>query len=200
MDILYVSHCVPWPPDKGERIRAFNSLRLLLGQHRVHLGCLARSEAEAAAGSELRERCASVRIEVLDPRRAIVRGLTRFALGGCFTTAFYWNRDLQAHIDSVIRTVPIGAVVLLSSGMASYAPETTPFLADWGDVDSEKRLQYAKVRANGIAHRLEGMRLRRVERDVASRARRTFLATENELGLFRSFAPGVPAGCAGNGV
>lgn len=200
MEILYISHCVPWPPDKGERIRAFNSVRVLAEHHRVHLACLARSEAEAHVESDLRERCASVRIEVLDTRRAIARGLLGAALGGCFTTAFYASPALKAHVAAVIRDAPIGAVVLLSSGMASYAPEAIPYIADWGDVDSEKRFQYAKVRMTGIAQLLEARRLRRVERDVAMRARRTFLTTENELALFRRIAPDAAAGCAGNGV
>lgn len=200
VDILYVSHCVPWPPDKGERIRAFHSLRLLLTRHRVHLACLARSEAEAHLPSDLKARCASARIELLDPRRGILRGLRSAALGGCFTTAFYASPELQRHVAAILREKPIGAVVLLSSGMASFAPTTVPFFADWGDVDSEKRFQYAKTRWNGFAQRLEAERLRRVEREVASRARHTFLVTENELGLFRRIAPGVPASVSGDGV
>ncbi len=200
MDILYISHCVPWPPDKGERIRAFHSLRLLLARHRVHLACLARSEAEARAPSGLKGQCGSVRIEVLERNGAIVRGLSSAALGGCFTTAFYASPELQRHVAAIFRDEPIAAAVLLSSGMASFAPTGVPFLADWGDVDSEKRFQYARTRWNGLAQRLEAARLRRVERDVASRARHTFLTTENELGLFRRIAPEVPASVSGDGV
>src|SRR5487761_2414819 len=74
MEILYVAHCVPWPPDKGERIRAFHSVSHLAEHHRVLLACIAKSPAEAAAPSALRERLASVRIEVLDVRPAILRG------------------------------------------------------------------------------------------------------------------------------
>lgn len=200
MDILYISHCVPWPPDKGERIRAFHSVRLLLGRHRVHLACLARTEAEARATSNLKDRCASVRIEVLDRNPAILRGLRSAAFGGCFTTAFYASPGLRRHVAAILRGEPIAGVVLLSSGMASFAPTTVPYLADLGDVDSEKRFQYARIGWNGFAQRIEGRRLRGVERDLASRARHTFLVTENELGLFRRIAPGVPASVSGDGV
>jgi glycosyltransferase involved in cell wall biosynthesis len=94
----------------------------------------------------------------------------------------------------------IGAVVLLSSGMAYYAPGSLQYIADWGDVDSEKRLAYGRMRPGGFIHCLEGRRLRTVERDYAMRARLTLLTTENELALFRSFAPDIPAACCGNGV
>lgn len=200
MEILYVSHCVPWPPDKGERIRAFHSVRALVERHRVHVVCLARSNAEKRAECELRERCASVAIELLDKPRAIARGLTCFAQGGCFTAGFYASPELQAHADNIIARKRIGAVVLLSSGMASYAPETIPFIADWGDVDSEKRFQYGRTRLSGPIQMAEAKRLRRVEREVAMRARRTFLTTANELDLFRRIAPEASAARAGNGV
>lgn len=200
MDILYISHCVPWPPDKGERIRAFHSVRLLLDHHRVHLACLARSDAEARAESDLKDRCASVRIELLDRNRAILRGLRSAALGGSFTTAFYASPELHRHVAAALRDEPISAVILLSSGMASFAPATVPFLADWGDVDSEKRFQYARMHWSGIAQHIEGKRLRRVEREVAMRARHTYLTTENERRLFQRIAPKAPASVAGNGV
>ena len=132
MDILYISHCVPWPPDKGDRICAYHSVRTLVDHHRVHLAALARSEAEAAAGSDLRDRLASVRIEVLDLNRAVIRGIAGLAGGGCFTTAFHHSPTLQAHVLSILQRFPIGAVVILSSSMASYATDAVPFLADWG--------------------------------------------------------------------
>jgi sugar transferase (PEP-CTERM/EpsH1 system associated) len=200
MDLLYVSHCVPWPPDKGERIRAYHSVKELATRHRVHLACLARSREEAAADSELRSRCASVYVDILDSRSAFIRGLARFAVGGCFSTSFYSTPALARHVRQVIACSPISAVVVLSSGMASYAPDGIPWIADWGDVDSEKWLQYARVRSPGFLYRVEGKRLRSVEREYAIRSRRAFFTTRNELQLFQKIAPAAALGCAGNGV
>ncbi len=128
------------------------------------------------------------------------RGLVSLARGGSFTTAFHAVPALRAHVETILHEQPIRAVVLLSSSMATFAPEALPFIADWGDVDSEKRLQYARMRLGGFAHGLEGRRLRQVERDYALRARRTFLTTSNELNLFRTIAPQAYLGCAGNGI
>ena len=200
MDILYISHCVPWPPDKGDRIRAHHSVRVLAEHHHVHLACLARNPREAASVSPLRDRCASVAIEVLDLAPAMLRGLAELARGGSFTAAFHAVPALRARVRAILDKQPIGAVVLLSSSMATYAPDDIPFIADWGDVDSEKRFQYGKMRIGGFAHRLEGQRLRRIERDYALRARRTFLTTPNELALFQRIAPQARLGCAGNGI
>ncbi len=200
MEILYISHCVPWPPDKGDRIRAFHTVSRLVEHHRVHLACLARSADEAGVQSPLRDRLASVRIDVLDIPRAVLRGFVGLARGGSFTKAFHTSPALLAHVRSLIANRPIDAVVILSSSMAGFAPSQIPFLADWGDVDSEKRLQYAKMRFPGFAQRLEGLRMRADERECAMRARATFLTTPSERNLFASVAPGAQATLSGNGV
>jgi len=200
LDILYISHCVPWPPDKGDRIRACYSVRELQKHHRVHLVCLARSAAEAAVASEVREKCASVKIHVLDRNRAIARGLLRFGLGQCFTTAFYGTPELHRHVRSILEANPIRATVVLSSAMAPFAPKGIPFIADWGDVDSEKWLQYAKMRPLGFLQRMEARRVRNVERDYALKSACTLLTTPSELALFRGIASEAPMAVAGNGV
>jgi glycosyltransferase involved in cell wall biosynthesis len=107
---------------------------------------------------------------------------------------------MQVYVRSILEKYRIGAVVLLSSATSAYAPATVPFLADWGDVDSEKRFQYARLRFPGLPHWLEGYRLRQVERHFALRSRRTFLTTNNELDLFRQIAPDTPLTLSGNGV
>jgi sugar transferase (PEP-CTERM/EpsH1 system associated) len=200
MEILYVAHCVPWPPDKGDRIRAFNSIRQLAKRHRVHVACFTLNARDAEAVSELQHHLASLRIEVLTLSACFLRGLLGLARGGSFTTEFHRSPALLAHMRSVLATGRIGAVVLLSSSSSAYAPEGVPFLADWGDVDSEKRLQYAKMRRPGFPHWLEGHRLRRVERDMARKASCTFMTTETELQLFHQIAPGAVSACCGNGV
>ena len=200
MEILYIAHCVPWPPDKGDRIRAFHSISQLAKHHRVHVACFTRSARDVDAVSELQRHLASVRIEVLDLPRAFLRGLLALARGGSFTVGFHYSPALLRHVRSVLATGRIDAVVLLSSSAAAYAPQTVPLLADWGDVDSEKRLQYARLRTPGFPHWLEGHRLRRVEREIALKARRTFLTTPAELELFRRIAPEAAVECCGNGV
>ena len=37
--VLYVTHRVPFPPDKGDRIRTFHLLRQLAARGRVWLAC-----------------------------------------------------------------------------------------------------------------------------------------------------------------
>jgi sugar transferase (PEP-CTERM/EpsH1 system associated) len=129
-----------------------------------------------------------------------MRGFLSLATGGAFTTGFYDRPPLRRHIEALVVRHPIKAAVVLSSAMAPYVPRGLPYLADWGDVDSEKWFQYARMRVLGFAQRLEGGRVRQVERRYAIASRRTFLTTPNELQLFQRIAPEAPVGWSGNGV
>ena len=54
-DILFLAHRIPFPPDRGDKIRTWHVLKHLTGLARVHLACLADDEAEAAHLPALRE-------------------------------------------------------------------------------------------------------------------------------------------------
>ena len=45
-DILFLAHRVPFPPDRGDKIRAFNILRYLSARKRVHLIAFADDPAD----------------------------------------------------------------------------------------------------------------------------------------------------------
>jgi polysaccharide biosynthesis protein PslH len=200
MQIVYLSHCVPWPPDKGDRIRAFHALCTLVQHHDVHVACFARNEREAAVRSALQRRCASVYIEPLPTVLNFARAATLFTLGRCFITSFYQSQNMRSHVDALMHNTQIDAVITLSSAMLPYARPEVPLLADLCDLDSEKWLEYARVRVPRFAFRFEAYRLRQIERMFTQQSRCTFLITPQELTLFRMVAPTVPGVIMGNGV
>ncbi len=48
-ETLFLAHRIPFPPDRGDKIRTFHELKHLAGLGRVHLACLADDEADVAA-------------------------------------------------------------------------------------------------------------------------------------------------------
>jgi sugar transferase (PEP-CTERM/EpsH1 system associated) len=199
MDILFLSHCVPNPPDKGEKIRAFHELNHLSKKHRVHLACFARSSAEMKDAEDLKDRCASVYAEPLLRLRALMSAAVRFGLGGCLTTSFYRSPRMRRYVES-LHALPLSAAVVYSSAMAQYAPPQVPMWLDMVDVDSEKWMQYGATRWPGLAYRIEGRRLRAREAAFAAKAACTFLVTPQERDLLQQIAPGSKTVCATNGV
>jgi polysaccharide biosynthesis protein PslH len=200
MNILFLSHCVPNPPDKGEKIRAFHELTHLAGTHRVHLACLARNPAELSHAEALRDRCASVDVALLRPSRALATAALRFAAGACLTTSFYGSRELRHRVAALARSTHLDAALVYSAAMAPYAPPGVPMLLDLVDVDSEKWLQYARVRRPGFLYGIEGRRLRRLERVFTGEAACGLLTTRHEMEILRRFAPAARVRCMENGV
>lgn len=198
-EILFISHCVPNPPDKGEKIRAYHLLRQLLPRYRVHLVCFTRNPADIAHAHALQSSCASVYVELLPPKQALLRAGFHFAFGQSLTTGYYRSPKLQNHLRKFSGS-SIAATVAFSSAMVPYAPQGIPLVIDMVDVDSEKWEQYGDMRFPGFLYRTEAARLRKVERAAALRAGCTFLTTTQERHLLESIAPGARVRAIENGV
>ena len=145
MDILFLSHCVPNPPDKGEKIRAAHELNAIAKKHRVHLACFARSEKEASQAKELKDRCASIFVEQLSSWRALAGAALRFGVGGCLNTSFYRSARMERHVES-LGSLPLAATLAYSTAVVQFAPVNVPLWIDMVDVDSEKWLEYGQRR------------------------------------------------------
>jgi len=199
VQLLFLSHCVPNPPEKGEKIRAFHLLSKLAQKYSVHVACFAKYRSEIEDARHLEASCSSVYVEALPRLRALASAAVKFGAGGCLTTSFYGRPGIRRHVQS-LRKLPLSATVAYTSAMAQYAPADVPMILDLVDVDSEKWLDYARARRPSWAYRLESRRLRRLESAYAARAGCTFLSTEPEKELFQTFAPERRAACMENGV
>lgn len=201
MELLYLSHCVPNPPDKGEKIRSHFELNELARRHKVHLACFARSPEEMDDARKLLDRCASVYVAPLFPFPLhLARAGARFAAGACLNTAFYDSPAMRADIAQLMQSRDIRAAVAYTAVMAPYVPDGLNFVLDLTDVDSEKWLQYASERKPAFLFSMEARRVRRLEQAQAARARLTLLTTKSEEALFQTIAPGLPTAALENGV
>ncbi len=196
--ILFLSHCVPNPPDKGEKIRAHHILNHLARNHQVHLVCFARSEQDVADAAKLQDRCTSVYAERLQQIPALAKAALRFAAGHCLTTSFYSSSRLRNRAESLAGQV--GCTVAFSSAMVQYAPERIPLIVDMVDVDSEKFADYSRRRPPRFLFGMESNRLRAVEQAVSLRSSAVLLTTSGERQLLRRFVTGGNIRVMENGI
>jgi len=120
-DLLFLCHRIPYPPDKGEKIRAWNLLRGLAQRYRVHLGAFV-DDPEDWAGREALERiCAEVKLLPLDRRLGKLRALAAIPLGQSLSVAFYRDRRMQRWVDEKLGQGMDGLFIYAST-MAQYAP------------------------------------------------------------------------------
>lgn len=194
-DILFLAHRVPFPPDRGDKIRSFHILRHLAERHRVHLGAFADDEADAENAAALAPYVHRCHVEVRRRGRgaATLRGLLTNAPASVAALA---SRTMSDFVDDVLATEPVDRLYVFSGQMAQYAPEDRPFVMDFVDVDSEKFAAYADAASGPVAWawRTEARRLAAFEREEAGRAVVSLLVSEPEAALFRQ-RTGLPPEC-----
>ena len=49
--LLFLVHRIPFPPNKGDKVRSFHLLEFLASRYRIHLGTFVDSPAASSAGS-----------------------------------------------------------------------------------------------------------------------------------------------------
>ena len=205
-ELLYLVHRLPYPPNKGDKLRSFHLLKHLAARHRVHLGTFVDDPEDEAHVETVRALCASLHVARLRPCAARARSLRGFLGRQALTLDYYRDPELRRWVGETTARRRIDAAVVFSSSMAQYvdAQPALPLLVDFVDVDSAKWTQYGAARAWPLSwvYRREGRRLLAYERAVAHRAARSFFVTESESALFRRLAPESAASveAMGNGV
>ncbi len=190
---MFLVHRIPFPPNKGDKIRSHHLLRHLAGRYRVHLGTFIDNRDDAQYESELDKLCASHCAVPMHPRMATLRSAGGFLTGEPLTLPYYRNADLLRWVESTIAANDIGKAVIFSAAMMQYV-ERQPDLhivLDLVDVDSAKWTQYAERHSWPLSavYRREGARLLAVERRAATQTAATVLVTRGEADLFARLAP-----------
>jgi sugar transferase (PEP-CTERM/EpsH1 system associated) len=191
-DLLFLAHRIPYPPDKGDKIRAWHLLEHLSHRYRVHLGAFVDDPDDWRHCDKLRSICASTYFAGLNPRLGKVRALTGLLTGDPLTLPYYRDAGLQAWVDAHLRD-GVGRVLAYSSAMARFAmhARNTTRVMDFVDIDSDKWRQYAATQSwpQSWLYRREGERLLAWERKVAATFDASLFVSATEAADFRKLAP-----------
>ena len=204
--ILFLAHRVPFPPDRGDKIRSHHVLKALAELAPVHVGCFAETAADRAAETEL-GRVAATWYMPTRSKPLPLAGIEAIVRGEPVSLAAFRHRLLAEWVAHTLERYAIDTIYVFSGQMGQYVP------ADWAgrlvvdlvDVDSAKFEAYAaekQVPARWV-HAREARLLRAEEARLAARADRTLLASHAEAALFASRLPaGTAASVAalGNGI
>ena len=147
MNILYLAHRIPFPPNKGDKIRSFRQLEHLARKHNVWCACFVDDEADMAHVDVLRAYCRQVEVVCLSRPRAYFRGVAGLLSGGTMTEAYLDSRRMRAVLVRMSREVSFDVAVAFSSGMAPYALDVPAKrrVLDLCDLDSQKWLDFASA-------------------------------------------------------
>jgi len=184
MNILYLAHRLPYPPNKGDKLRSYHQIAHLARSHNVWCACFVDDPADLRHIAGLRAMCRDVAALRLFRSIATPRGLWSLAAGRTFTEGFYQHLRMVRVLHEWNRNIGFDAVLVFSSGMAPYAGyvDAPRKVLDFCDLDSQKWSAYSR-RSGGVRSRLfslEGRRLAHRELEWLDRFDAAVVITDAE--------------------
>ncbi len=193
--LLFVCHRIPYPPNKGDKIRSWHLLKHLSQHFRVFLGTFVDDPADWQYLPQVEAVCEEVLAWPLHPVRARLRSLVALLTGEALSLPYYRNASLQSWVNTVVQREGIVQAVAFSSPMAQYLERAPAGLqrrvVDFVDVDSDKWAQYAEHKQwpMSAVYRREARCLLAYERQVAAAMEVGTFVSDSEAALFRELAP-----------
>ena len=188
--LLFLSHRIPYPPNKGDKIRSYHLLKHLAKNFQVYLGTFIDDPADRFSVDPLREFCREIVAFDLHPARQKIASLSGLLCGKPLTVPYYAKREMRDWVCDIVASRGIRNVLVFSSAMAQYVdvPEYRKLrrIIDFVDVDSEKWRAYADRKswpASNIYAR-EARTLLAYETDIASRFDHSLFVSQAEADLF----------------
>jgi sugar transferase (PEP-CTERM/EpsH1 system associated) len=204
MKILFLTQRVPFPPNKGDKLRAFNIIKYLSKKHSVSLVCLADNKEDLGYTDDLGKVCSCVDIIPLNTFFSKIRSLFYFFSNLPLTLAYFYSGKMKKLVKEKIEKEKFDLIFIYCSSMAQYALnfKSIPKIIDFVDVDSDKWRQYADYSSfpKSIIYKMEERRLKEYEKVIVNSVNHSIVTSQAEAELFKSFIPGIRVSVLPNGV
>ncbi|MES1925731.1 TIGR03087 family PEP-CTERM/XrtA system glycosyltransferase [Salinisphaera sp. T31B1] len=205
-EVLFLCHRIPYPPNKGDKIRAYHWLRALASRYVVHLGTFVDDPADWSGRDTVQQWCDQTCFRPLVPMRARLRSLNGLRRREALSFAYYRDARMSRWVKQLAARRSLDAVIAFSSTMGPYAlsvPDVRRVL-DFVDVDSDKWAQYARTGTAPMAwvHGREARKLAAAEERLADEFDASVFVSDAEADFFRHRAPqaGARIHAIANGV
>ncbi len=187
-DILFLAHRSPFPPDRGDKIRAYNVLKYLAGRKRVHLLAFADDRRDLDDGG-LAPLTAS-RTVLWRGKSRVVATLEALAQGKPASLTAFDDKAMRHAVADVLAREAIDTIYVFSGQMAQYVPAdfAGTVIMDFCDMDSLKFADYAKGSHGPMRWLMarEAAALQVFERTTANRVHASLFVSAAEAQLFRA--------------
>ena len=203
-DILFLAHRVPFPPDRGDKIRSHHLLQGLAELAPVHVGTFGETPQDMEQKPAL-ARLARTHALIARTRPLVLSGAQAVLRGQPVSLTAFDHEAMHRYVAKTLDNHDIDTIFVFSGQMGQYVPEDFAgrVVIDLCDVDSAKFEAYAQAGQRRWINRREARLLGAEEERLAHRADRTLLITESEAALFRSRlrdASGTAITALGNGI
>ena len=204
MRILVVCHRIPFPPNRGGKIRPFHMISHLAERHSVTVASLAHTEEEFRQANGLTNYCEEVIGEVVPARMRWAHAVAALPSRRPSSAHYFWSEQLKQRIDAAAAQKRFDRILVHCAFVARYVVdlEADFKVLDFGDIDSCKWADYSRERRKPLAYgyALEARKLRRLECQLADRFDACTVTTRSELDEYATFGSRTSCAVVPNGV
>ena len=193
-EVLFLAHRIPFPPDRGDKIRSHHLLKGLAKAAKVHVGTFAENAADRAQEGALAD-CAESHCLITRETPLVLSGLHAAASGKPVSLTAFDDAALRKWVDQTLSQRNIDMIFVFSGQMGQYVPDDFAgrVIIDLCDVDSAKFADYAADAAwpKSWLYAREDRLLSAEEERLVRRADRTLLISDAEAELLGSRLPNL---------
>ena len=206
MRVLFLTHRLPYAPNRGDRLRAYHIARTLAPTVDLEIVSLAHDAEELAQVDRLEAIAPRVTAVRVPHARNYAKGLLHLAGQSPLTHVLLDAPGLTPALHRIVNERPPDVVLAYCSSMARFALEQPlsrfPLVVDLVDVDSQKwaALSQSSRRPMRWIYGREARRLAEFERHMAGLAAVTLVVNDRERDALRAVAPGTTVTVVPNGV
>jgi len=189
--ILFLAHRIPYPPNKGDKIRSYHLLKYINQKYKVYLGAFIDDKQDWQYVDHLKKH---TKQQLILPRKNHYKAMLNYAnalmLSQPLSNAMYKSSKMQEWVDHLIQSKKVDSVLVFSSSMAQYIRPSHKIntIVDFVDVDSLKWEQYSRQHygVKRWIYKREGKALAKFEKQTAQNSQLNVFVTESEANYFKS--------------
>lgn len=204
--VLVLTHRVPYPPDKGDRIRTYNTILQLAKQAEIWLITLSDESVSHTTRIMLDEVCEQVAIVPISRVQKLMRAGQSALRGRSLSEGVFYAPTIETIISRWRTQTTFDSALVSSSALAPYLHHASlndvPKIVDMIDVDSQKWQDFALAAQfpNRWLYQYEARRVRQLERDISGWSQAIAVVSQSEADVLDQFTRPGTATVAGNGV
>lgn len=188
-NLLFLVHRIPYPPNKGDKIRSYHFLKGLARDYNIHLVTFIDDSHDWQYVDKVEDLTVASLFVNLNAKFAKIKSLMGFLSNKALSLPYYQSNKVQSWVDKVIAEKDIDKVFIYSSAMAQYVDkyQNLDITIDFVDVDSDKWLQYSQKASwpmNWI-YRREAKLLLEYDKRLARHSQMSVFVSETEAMLFQ---------------
>ena len=198
-NILYLCHRIPYPPNKGDKIRSFNEIKYLSENNTIDLISLADEPEDLKYAQYLEQYCRHVKVFPLNKKPAKIKGIISLLSGQSISQGYFYKKEFQDLFNRWAHSEQYDALVCFSSPMAEYIFKAEKrikgiakiLIMDFCDLDSDKWNQYAQKTAFPLnfIYKTEASRLLKFEKKINKIFNKSIFVSHKEAELFVKYYP-----------